>query len=180
MTHHSPPLSTMAATMMKLSQNLYAETFLKSMARDGGIGTAENGRTAERTLLATWGVQPSDAVIADGSGLSRYNLMTAQALVRVLGRVAADESMREPFMASLPIAGRDGTLSNRMRGTPAEGNARAKTGSLSNIRALSGYVRSADDELLAYSLIANNFGGSADLVERTMDTIVASLAAFRR
>jgi D-alanyl-D-alanine carboxypeptidase/D-alanyl-D-alanine-endopeptidase (penicillin-binding protein 4) len=106
--------------------------------------------------------------------------MTAQALVRVLGRVAADESMREPFMASLPIAGRDGTLSNRMRGTPAEGNARAKTGSLSNIRALSGYVRSADDELLAYSLIANNFGGSADLVERTMDTIVASLAAFRR
>ena len=80
----------------------------------------------------------------------------------------------------MPIAGRDGTLANRMKGTPAEGNARGKTGSLSNVRALSGFVTTADGEPLVFSIIANNFDTGADVINKATDAIVVRLATFRR
>jgi serine-type D-Ala-D-Ala carboxypeptidase/endopeptidase (penicillin-binding protein 4) len=179
-THRSPPLSTLAETMIKLSQNLYAETLLKSLGAAAGVGTAEAGRSAAVSIVREWGVTPADLVIADGSGLSRYNLATPAAIVTILTHVDRDERLRAPFEAALPVAGRDGTLAQRMRGTAAEGNARAKTGSFSNARALSGYVRTADDEPLVFSIIVNNFGTTSDVVEQTMDSIVVRLASFRR
>jgi D-alanyl-D-alanine carboxypeptidase/D-alanyl-D-alanine-endopeptidase (penicillin-binding protein 4) len=178
--HRSPPLSTLAETMIKLSQNLYAETLLKSLGAAAGAGTAEAGRSEAVSVVREWGVTPADLVIADGSGLSRYNLATPAAIVTILTHVDRDERLRAPFEAALPVAGRDGTLAQRMRGTAAEGNARAKTGSFSNVRALSGYVHTADDEPLVFSIIANNFGTTADVVEQTMDSIVVRLANFRR
>src|SRR4029079_4625475 len=102
------------------------------------------GRTTVQAVLAPWGVSESGLIQRDGSGLSRYDYVTADALVAILAHVQGDERLRQPFEASLPIAGRDGTLSNRMKGTAAEGNARAKTGSMSNVRALSGYVTTGD------------------------------------
>jgi D-alanyl-D-alanine carboxypeptidase/D-alanyl-D-alanine-endopeptidase (penicillin-binding protein 4) len=180
LTHRSPPLSTLAETMIKLSQNLYAETLLKSLGAAAGVGTAEAGRSAAVSIVREWGVTPADLVIADGSGLSRYNLATAEAIVTILTHVDRDDRLRAPFEAALPVAGRDGTLAQRMRGTAAEGNARAKTGSFSNARALSGYVRTADDEPLVFSIIVNNFGTTPDVVEQTMDSIVVLLASFRR
>ena len=81
---------------------------------------------------------------------------------------------------ALPIAGRDGTLSRRMAGTPAEGNARAKTGSIANARALSGYVTTADGERLVFSIIANNFEIPASVIEQTSDAIVVRLTQFKR
>jgi D-alanyl-D-alanine carboxypeptidase/D-alanyl-D-alanine-endopeptidase (penicillin-binding protein 4) len=116
----------------------------------------------------------------DGSGLSRYDYVTADALVTILTHVHNDERLRGPFEASLPVAGRDGTLANRMKGTPAEGNARAKTGSMSNVRALSGYLTTANGEPLVFAILANNFETAADVVNKATDDIVVRLAQFRR
>jgi D-alanyl-D-alanine carboxypeptidase/D-alanyl-D-alanine-endopeptidase (penicillin-binding protein 4) len=130
--------------------------------------------------LQGWGV-PVDALIQrDGSGSSRCDYVTAEALVAILTHVDRDEKLRGPYEISLPVAGRDGTLANRMKGTAAEGTARAKTGSMSNGRALSGYVATADGEPLVFSILANNFETAADVINRATDAIVVRLALFRR
>ena len=178
-THRSPPLSALAETMMKLSQNLYAETLMKTMG-DGDVRGLASGRAAARAVLDGWSIEPLDVLLTDGSGLSRYNLISARALSVVLGQVAADATLAVPFEASLPIAGQDGSLEARMKGTRAEGNAHAKTGSFSNARSLAGYVRTADGERLAFVMMANNFGTPPDVVERTMDAMVVRLAEFTR
>jgi D-alanyl-D-alanine carboxypeptidase/D-alanyl-D-alanine-endopeptidase (penicillin-binding protein 4) len=132
------------------------------------------------STLASWGIPPNGVIQADGSGLSRYNYATADSLVRVLVHVNRDDRLRDDFRAALPLAGRDGTLTNRMTGTRAEGNARAKTGTLASARALAGYVSTADGEPLAFAILANNFGLSSDAVEQTIDAIVVRLAEFSR
>ncbi len=179
-TYRSPPLSTLAIRLMKVSQNLYAETLLKSIGRSAGTPTFAAGRARVQAALLPWGVGSGDLIVRDGSGLSRYDFVTAEALVTILTHIARDDKLRGPFEATLPIAGRDGSLSNRMKGTAAEGNARAKTGSMANVRALSGYVTSADGEPLVWSIIANNFETPPDTITKTTDAIVVRLATFRR
>ncbi len=179
LTHRSMPLAALAGTMMKLSQNMYAETLLKTLGRPAsGTGSTQAGLRAVRETLDGWGIDPAGMQMADGSGLSRYNLMAPETLVAVLSHVHRQDRLRAPFLASLAVAGREGTLAERMKGTKAEGNARAKTGSLSNVRALAGYVRTADNDLLAFAVIANNVGAATHEVDQTMDAIVAELAAF--
>ena len=181
LTHKSPPLSTLATTMMKMSQNLYAETLLKTLGAGAQPATTEAGRKSVQSALTGWEINPADIAIADGSGLSRYNLATPEALVAILTRAARDERVKASYEATLPVAGRDGTLALRMRGTAAEGNAHAKTGSLSNVRATSGYVRSRDGEPLVFSILANNFGAqAANAVEAAEDAIIVRLAEFSR
>jgi D-alanyl-D-alanine carboxypeptidase/D-alanyl-D-alanine-endopeptidase (penicillin-binding protein 4) len=177
--HRSNPLSILAATMMKNSQNLYAETLLKTLGRHAGPGTFDAGLNAVQSTLESWGIDTGRLRLADGSGLSRYNLVTADLLVEVLTRVYEDDRLREPFQAALPLAGREGTLEGRLNGTAAEGNARAKTGSLSNIRTLTGYVQTADGEPLAFSILANNVVSSTQ-ADETIDAIVVALAEFSR
>jgi D-alanyl-D-alanine carboxypeptidase/D-alanyl-D-alanine-endopeptidase (penicillin-binding protein 4) len=179
-SHRSPPLSALAATMMKNSQNLYAETLLKTLGATEGTGTLEAGRGAVWAVLEHWGVPPTALQMADGSGLSRYNLATAEALVTILTRVHQDPSLREPFEAALPVAGLDGTLARRFVGTRAALNARAKTGSLVNARSLAGYVRTSEGEPLAFAIVANNFGSASTAVDATTDAIVVRLAEFTR
>lgn len=179
-TYRSPPLSTLAIRLMKVSQNLYAETLLKTIGRSSGTPTFAAGRAGVQAALLPWGVGNGDLIVRDGSGLSRYDFVTAEALVTILTHIARDDKLRAPFEASLPIAGRDGSLSNRMKGTAAEGNARAKTGSMANVRALSGYVTTADGEPLVWSIIANNFETPPETITRTTDAIVVRLATFRR
>ncbi|MBI3493866.1 MAG: D-alanyl-D-alanine carboxypeptidase/D-alanyl-D-alanine-endopeptidase, partial [Acidobacteria bacterium] len=176
----SPPLSALATRLMKVSQNQYAETFLKTIGAAAGTPTAAAGRAAAQTALQAWGVQQADVIQRDGSGLSRYDYVTPEALVTILAHVDRDARLRGPFEAALPIAGRDGTLANRMKGTPAEGNARAKTGSMANVRGLSGYVTTADGEPLVFSILANNFDAPADTITKAADAIVVRLAQFRR
>jgi serine-type D-Ala-D-Ala carboxypeptidase/endopeptidase (penicillin-binding protein 4) len=177
-TFRSEPLSEIAVRLMKVSQNLYAETLLMTMS-DGRPATAVTGRAAVQSVLAPWGVTDG-LILRDGSGLTRYDYVTSEALVTILTHVDRDARLRQPFEASLPIAGRDGTLANRMKGTPAEGNARGKTGSLSNVRALSGFLTSADGEPLVFSIVANNFETGADVVNKATDAIVVRLATFTR
>jgi len=180
--HRSAPLSTLAVRLMKASQNLYAETLLKTLAAGaaGRPADAESGRNQVASILAAWGVGSDALIQRDGSGLSRYDYVTADALVTILAHVDRDEALRAPFEAALPIAGRDGTLANRMKGTPAEGNARAKTGSMSNVRALAGYVTSASGEPLVFAMLANNFDSPGETITRAEDAIVVRLAQFSR
>jgi D-alanyl-D-alanine carboxypeptidase/D-alanyl-D-alanine-endopeptidase (penicillin-binding protein 4) len=179
-TYRSPPLSTLAVRLMKVSQNQYAETLLKTMSPAGAPASALAGGVATQTLVEGWGVAPGALILRDGSGLSRYDYVTPEAIVTILTHIDKDQRLRGPFEASLPIGGRDGGIGNRMKGTPAEGNARAKTGSMSNVRALSGYLNTADGEPLAFSIIANNFETAAVVVNRATDAIVVRLAQFKR
>ncbi len=178
--HRSPPLSELATRLMKDSVNLYAETLLKTIGATSGAATFEGGRMAAAVTLQPWGVVPGGVVQVDGSGLSRYNYVTPETLVTVLMHVDRDDGMRERFEASLPVAGRDGTLAARMKGTAAEGNARAKSGRLANVRSLAGYVMSADGEGLVFAIVANNFGTMPDVAIAAIDAIVVKLAEFKR
>ena len=141
-----------------------------------GTGSADAGAAAARDVLTAWQIDPASYVQADGSGLSRYNYVTAEMIVAVLEHLHADPRQRDAFMATLPIAGKDGTISKRMQATRAEANAIAKTGSISNVRALSGYVRTRDGELLAFSMLANNFTIPAATVTWMADLAVETLA----
>jgi serine-type D-Ala-D-Ala carboxypeptidase/endopeptidase (penicillin-binding protein 4) len=182
-TYRSPPLSMLATTMMRLSQNLYAETLLKTVGVDDASqapATVEAGRTAVRSVLQGWNIDPAGLIQADGSGLSRYNLITPETMVAILRHVGRDERLREEFEATLPVAGRNGTMENRMRGTRADGAARVKTGSLTGVRAIAGYVRTADGETLAVAIFANNYQNSSSVINAACDAIVVRLASFRR
>ena len=177
----SPTLREMGTVLMKVSQNLYAETFVKAMgAAGGGIGTTAGGRLAMEQLLMSWGIPRDAYIIADGSGLSRYNYVSADMITAILERMYDDPRHRDPFLMTLPIAGRDGTVSSRMRDSLAEGNAVAKTGSIANVRSLSGYVRTRDGEMLVFSILANDFPIPAATVNWTADLAVEILAAFSR
>ena len=176
----SPRLSVLAMRLMKISQNQCAETFLKTVGAAAGTPTAAAGRAAVQTTLEAWGVQPADLIQRDGSGLSRYDYVTPEALATILVHIKRDDRLRGPFETSLPIAGRDGGLANRMKGTPADGNARAKTGSMTSVRGLSGYVTTADGEPLVFSILANNFDAPPATVTRAMDALVVRLAQFKR
>lgn len=177
----SPTLREIGTVLMKVSQNQYAETLVKAAgAAGGGLGTTAAGRRAISRILSGWDV-PTDAyVMLDGSGLSRYNYLATSALTTILERMYRDERHREPFLETLPIAGRDGTISSRMRRTRAADNVLAKTGSIANVRALSGYVRTRDGEQLVFSILANDFVAPAATVTWMADLACEILANFTR
>jgi D-alanyl-D-alanine carboxypeptidase/D-alanyl-D-alanine-endopeptidase (penicillin-binding protein 4) len=179
--YRSPPLRVLSDRLMKASQNQYAETLLRTLGltADTPHADAGSGASVADAIFKGWGIGGS-LILRDGSGLSRYNYVTPEALVSILTHIDRDEKLRGPFVASLPVAGKDGGLANRMKGTAADGNARAKTGSMANVRALSGFVTTADGEPLVFSILANNFETSADVVNKTTDAIVVRLAQFTR
>lgn len=177
----SAPLSQLATTMMKASQNLYAETLLKTIGAGAqGVGSSEAGRAAVRAALESWNVSMDDILMVDGSGLSRYNLITPDALVGVLSHIFHDDELRDRFVNTLPSAGVDGTLAERMKNTTAAGNVRAKTGSFSNARAVAGYIRTANAEPLAFAILANNYGVEPSGIDYATDAILVALSHFTR
>jgi D-alanyl-D-alanine carboxypeptidase/D-alanyl-D-alanine-endopeptidase (penicillin-binding protein 4) len=183
LTHDSPPLAEIAVRLVKTSQNLIAETLmtrigLVSDTPDVDPMTAARG-AYERTLTA-WGVPPDSIIVADGSGLSRYDFVTAEALVAVLTQMARDPRHAAPFEASLPIMGVDGTLERRLKGTRLEGRVRAKTGTISNVRALAGFLTTQGGERLAFAIVANNFKARAAAVDAVADRALTLLADSER
>ena len=174
----SLPLKDVLALMEKDSQNQIAEVLFRLLGADRrGAGTAENGRAAMEAQLARWGIDSSAIAVRDGSGLSRHDYVTPATIVRVLDAMRRNVAFAA-FRESLPIAGVDGTLANRMRGTPAHGNVRAKTGFVDKARSLSGYVTSADGELLLFSILCNNWTTPTAAVNAAQDTIASRLAAL--
>jgi D-alanyl-D-alanine carboxypeptidase/D-alanyl-D-alanine-endopeptidase (penicillin-binding protein 4) len=166
--HKSPPLEQIASSMMKVSQNQYAEMLLKAIG----------GREKAQDVLKSWDVASDSYVIADGSGLSRYNYITSDALLRILTRMHTDPKHAAAFAETLPVMGRDGTLSKRLAGTAAEGTVRAKTGTVDNVRAIAGYIDTADGETLVFSIIANNFTVPTSVIDATVDRALIRLATF--
>ena len=181
LSRRSVPLSEIAKVLMKVSQNLYAETLLKTLGLQAGAGTTEAGDKVVQEVIEDWGVQPGSYVLVDGSGLSRYNYVTAETIVQILRHVYIDPRLRGPFIDALPTGGVEGgTLARRFKGTQAAGNVHAKTGSIANVRALSGFVQTADGEPLVFSIIANNFAQPQAAIDSTTDLAVERLANFTR
>ena len=177
--HQSRPLSELAIRMMKRSQNLYAETIFRALG-DKHERTVGAGQTIVKELLATWSIETDQFIILDGSGLSRYNYITPEALVRVLEHVRLNPQSATTFEATLPVAGQDGTLAHRMKGTKATGNARAKTGTMSNVSGLSGFVYTHDGEKLVFAILVNNYKSQSSAITRVIDRAVEQLAGFAR
>jgi D-alanyl-D-alanine carboxypeptidase/D-alanyl-D-alanine-endopeptidase (penicillin-binding protein 4) len=164
--------------MLKNSQNFYGEMLLKSIGRtDTTPGSAARGRQVVRDTLARWGIGADSYVMNDGSGLSRYDYVTSDAVVALLTRMWQDERMRGPFLAALPVGAHDGTLQNRMKNPALDRRVQAKTGTITNVRALSGYLITASGERLVFSIIANNVTAAAsevdDIVEKALLRLVA-------
>lgn len=175
----SPPLREILPALMKQSQNQIAEILLRTIGLErGGLGTADSARKIVGQQLLAWGVQTDGFVIRDGSGLSDQDLLTPETIVRVLDRIQRDTAFAAYYNA-MPIAGVDGTIDTRMKGTPAEGNVHAKTGTLAKARTLSGYVTTADGERLIFAILANNTTTPGSTVTRVIDEIAAALAAHR-
>ena len=175
---YSPPLREIMPAFEKPSQNQIGEILFRTLGLErAGVGIPDSGRAVVERQLLEWGVSRDGFVVRDGSGLSRYDYLSPEAIVRVLEVMSRDTSF-QVFYDALPIAGVDGTLANRMKGTNAEANARGKTGFVAQARTLSGYVTSADGRLLIYSLLCNNWTVPVRAVERVQDSIVARLAGM--
>ncbi len=178
-TYMSHPLAEIVQPLLKDSINLYGEAALRLNASPGTFPTNDAALDGLRMRLVSWGIPPDAQQIIDGSGLSRRNVVSPDALLAVLRRMTA-EGMTSPFVAALPVAGTDGSLSGRMTGTPAQGNVRAKTGTMSNIRSLAGYVTTRDGEPLAFVIMVNNFEGAGSAAVQAIDAIAVKLAEFSR
>jgi D-alanyl-D-alanine carboxypeptidase/D-alanyl-D-alanine-endopeptidase (penicillin-binding protein 4) len=178
-TYRSRPLSDLVRPMLKDSINLYAEAVMRLNAAPDVLPTNDAALDGFRKRLEFWGVPTDAQQIIDGSGLSRRDVISAEALLAVLQRMH-DPAMQSPFMTALPIAGVDGSLVSRMRETAAAGNVRAKTGTMSNIRSLAGYATTRDGERLAFVAMVNNFEGTGAAANQALDAIAVRLAAFSR
>jgi D-alanyl-D-alanine carboxypeptidase/D-alanyl-D-alanine-endopeptidase (penicillin-binding protein 4) len=178
LTIRSQPLRDILPALLKPSQNQIAEILYKTLGLEKTRnGSADSGRVVIERQLAAWGAQPDGYLIRDGSGLSRYDYLSPETIVRVLDKIRADTAF-PVFYDALPIAGVDGSLEHRMRGTAAAGNVHAKTGSVANARSLSGYVKTADNHTLIFSLLANNWTvkqASVDSVHNRIAVMLASL-----
>jgi D-alanyl-D-alanine carboxypeptidase/D-alanyl-D-alanine-endopeptidase (penicillin-binding protein 4) len=181
----SPPFAIIAAHTLKPSQNQYTELILRTLGRtQPQLNSDTRDRTDEelglaivRSFLQQSGITENDVALDDGSGLSRNDLISANTTVQLLAYMSKHKYFAQ-FRDALPIAGVDGTLSTRMRGTPAEKNLRAKTGSLSSVASLSGYVTTAAGEHLAFSMMLNNYPDAAAVRRDSIDAIAVLLASF--
>jgi D-alanyl-D-alanine carboxypeptidase/D-alanyl-D-alanine-endopeptidase (penicillin-binding protein 4) len=182
LAEHRASLLPILVNLNKPSDNLSAELLLKTIGAEkfGRPGTAAKGIRALRQFLGSVGVDTNAVHSADGSGASHYNLITPSSLVSLLVAMWKNFSVRHEFAATLPIAGVDGTLRGRMKGTPAEGVLHAKTGTISAVSTLSGYTTTADGEELAFSMMMQHFLSSSRAARRIQDRIGVELCAFRR
>jgi D-alanyl-D-alanine carboxypeptidase/D-alanyl-D-alanine-endopeptidase (penicillin-binding protein 4) len=178
-TYRSPTLAEIARPLLKESINLYGEAFMRLNADKGAFPTNDAALEGLHKRLTAWGLPEGSYQLVDGSGLSRRDAISPEAVLTVLQRMA-DPSGSSPFLTALPIAGVDGSLATRMKGTAAEGNLRAKTGTMSNIRSLAGYVTARNGEHLAFAILVNNFEGTSAAANQAIDAIAVRLAEFTR
>lgn len=155
----------------KVSQNLHAELLLRAVGRARrNVGSFEAGFEEMKAFLAEIGITPEAYNLRDGSGLSRLNLVTPATVVKLLRHMYGGPA-REEWMSMLPIGGQDGTLYNRFGDTPAAGRVFAKTGSLSHVSALSGYLKRNDGTWVAFSILVNNYNARTAEARGVMDRI---------
>lgn len=180
--HLSPPLADILKLMNKPSDNWIAELVFKTIGAEvvGEPGTWKKGREVVTGFLNEIMGEPPVHRFVDGSGLSRYNLLNVELLTKLLVYMHHNFELMPEYLASLPIAGIDGTLKDRMQGVSAEKTLRAKTGTLSGVSALAGYTVTADDEVLAFGILISHYVGTATPARDIQDKIGNYLTGFSR
>jgi D-alanyl-D-alanine carboxypeptidase/D-alanyl-D-alanine-endopeptidase (penicillin-binding protein 4) len=157
--HVSVPLGDSVKLVNKISQNLHTEMLLRTAARQNGLwSTPDDMLKTPQDFYAVVGIAPDDVIQTDGSGLSRHDLVTPRAIVTLL-KYAQAQTWFAPYYASLPVAGIDGSLQDRMKNTLAAGRIHAKTGSVEHVRTLSGFAETPGGRRLIFSFLSNNQGG---------------------
>lgn len=183
----SPPLSEMTVEVLQRSNNLYTEVLLRSLgANPQGKGnhplpeeTREAGLQVLKAALTELGVDPTSYDLVDASGLSRRNLVSPESLVQTL-RGMAGSPYFEIYRSALPLAGVSGTLRTRFRNTPAAQTVRAKTGTLTGVSSLSGYVPNSEYNTLLFSILVNQSDQSSAMLRTAIDEIVVLLTQLER
>jgi serine-type D-Ala-D-Ala carboxypeptidase/endopeptidase (penicillin-binding protein 4) len=171
----SQPLIEIVRVINKVSQNLHSELLLRAVGKEkAGVGSLSAGLDIEKTFLSSASVPDGDVNVDDGSGLSRGNLVTPRAVVALLEFVRR-QPWGDGFFSTLPVAGVDGTLDNRMKGTPAEGRVEGKTGSIEHTQAISGFATTLQGEHLLFSIFDNHNGGKGSDATNILDAIVVAM-----
>jgi D-alanyl-D-alanine carboxypeptidase/D-alanyl-D-alanine-endopeptidase (penicillin-binding protein 4) len=174
-SYESKPLIEDLRVVNKVSQNLHAEILLRLLAREKGTApTVGNGLEVLRGFLGKVGIPSDQYVFYDGSGLSRQNLVTPHAMVMLL-TYAANQSWGKEFRDTLPLAGVDGSLADRLKGTIAQGRVYAKTGSLGGVKSLSGYATTNHGDQIAFSILSNNSNVAAKKITDAIDAIIENV-----
>ena len=171
----SQPLIEIVRVINKVSQNLHAEILLRTVAKEKmGVGSLSAGLNVEKSFLNSAGVPDGEVDLDDGSGLSRENLVTPRAVVALLEYVRR-QPWGDAYFSTLPVAGVDGTLDNRMKGTPAEGRLEGKTGSVEHTQAVSGFATTVRGEHLLFSMFDNHNGGKGSDATKILDAIAVAM-----
>lgn len=177
--HNSGPLSFDVQVINKVSQNLHAEMMLRLLGREKGTsGSIAAGLEVLRGFLSRADVRPEEYAFYDGSGLSRQNLVSPHATVKLL-RYASQQSWSAVFTSSLPLGGVDGTLASHMKNLPAGAVVRGKTGSLDHVNALSGYLTTSRGERLVFSMMCNNHKLQSREAADIFDEIVREVEHYK-
>jgi len=173
--HLSIPLKDSVKLVNKISQNLHTEVLLRTAARQQGRWvTPEDLQKFPEAFYAKAGITAGDVIQTDGSGLSRHDLVTPRAFVALLA-YAQKQVWFPAFLASLPVAGADGTLNERMKDPPLAGKIHAKTGSVTHVRTLSGYAETPGGRKLIFSFLSNNQGAKNHEVHTAIDAVCLAM-----
>jgi D-alanyl-D-alanine carboxypeptidase/D-alanyl-D-alanine-endopeptidase (penicillin-binding protein 4) len=176
--HESIPLSQIIKTINKISQNFYAEQLLKTLGHElRNDGSAQGGITVEKEWFNTIGIKTEDIAIIDGSGLSHNNLVTAEQIIKLLYFIRSHQHW-ETFRESLSVSGQDGTLQHRLKDSNAAGHIYAKTGSMKNVKALSGFIYALNGREYLFSILVNHYSASASEIDNLLDQIATTIYNF--
>jgi serine-type D-Ala-D-Ala carboxypeptidase/endopeptidase (penicillin-binding protein 4) len=175
--HFSVPVAEDITVTNKISQNLHAELLLRLLGKVFGTGGSfAEGTRVVRQFLVDAGVNDGDFFLYDGSGMSPDDRIAPRAFTRLL-TYAAQQPWGAAWRASLPLAGVDGTLENRFKNTPLKGRMWAKTGTLNEVNALSGYLTAASGKTLAFSILVNGRRPDSNAEQQAIDRIAEAIAA---
>ncbi len=179
-SYQSQPLAQDLRVINKVSQNLHAELALRLLGKEKGTsGSIQGGLEVLRGFLVKAGIKPDQFAFFDGSGLSRENLVTPDAIVTLL-RYCQQQPWGKLYEDTFPVAGVDGSLAERFRNTPAAGVVRGKTGSLSHVYSLSGYATTQKGQHIAFAIITNNDNLPSKKALETIDRIVVRLVEDKK
>ncbi len=175
-THQSPNLKTIVERTNMKSVNLYCEAMLRVLGKEKkGKGTPEVGLEVVNDFWKKKGLQLDGFYMEDGSGLSPYNAVSAYHLASVLRLIKKDEQLFNAFYDSLPVAGKSGSLRNRLKETSAQGNLRAKSGGLNRVRSYTGLAKNKKGKWLSFCMIVNNYSGNSGPVLKRMERLMAAI-----
>ena len=174
-SYESKPLLQDVRVINKVSQNLHAEILLRLLGRErGNAGTIEGGLEVLRGFLTQAGISNDQYLFYDGSGLSRQNLVTPHAVVELL-RYCAGQPWGADFKSTFPVSGVDGSLTERLASPHLQSRVMAKTGSLGGVKTLSGYATTDSGQVVAFSILSNNFNLPAKRVTDAIDELVQAI-----